>query len=112
MRKTISFDCMSNEITNKISDQNIKDMRLNMTETDAEEFDQFVEKHWGKESVFKIDKYKEEKKKEAKINSRGRKTKKDKEEENIALSRPRESSDCVLRLSGRARRSVRCFSRS
>ncbi len=35
-------------ITNKISDQNIKDMRLNMTETDAEEFDQFVEKHWGK----------------------------------------------------------------
>ena len=66
-------------ITNKISDQNIKDMRLNMTETDAEEFDQFVEKHWGKESVFKIDKYKEERKKEAKINSRGRKTKKDKE---------------------------------
>ncbi len=66
-------------ITNKISDQNIKDMRLNMTETDAEEFDEFVEKHWGKESVFKIDKYKEERKKEAKINSRGRKTKKDKE---------------------------------
>ena len=66
-------------ITNKISDQNIKDMRLNMTETDAEEFDQFVEKHWGKESVFKIDKYKEERKKEAKINSRGRKTKNDKE---------------------------------
>ena len=66
-------------ITNKISDQNIKDMRLNMTETDAEEFDQFVEKNWGKESVFKIDKYKEERKKEAKINSRGRKTKKDKE---------------------------------
>ena len=37
-----------------------------MTETDAEEFDQFVEKHWGKESVFKIDKYKEERKKKLK----------------------------------------------
>ena len=66
-------------ITNKISDQNIKDMRLNMTETDAEEFDQFVEKHWGKEKEKKNKKKKKKKKKEAKINSRGRKTKKDKE---------------------------------
>ena len=54
-------------ITNKISDQNIKEMRLNMTETDAEEFDDFVEKHWGKESVFRIDQYKASRKEEAKL---------------------------------------------
>ena len=52
-------------ITNKISDQNIKEMRLNMTDSDAEEFDAFVEKHWGKESVFSPEEYKEKKKKEA-----------------------------------------------
>ena len=52
-------------ITNKISDANIKEMRLNMTDTDAEEFDKFVERHWGKESVFRIDEYKEARKEEA-----------------------------------------------
>ena len=52
-------------ITNKLSDQNIKEMRLNMTEADAEEFDKFVEKHWGKESVFSIEKYKAQRKQEA-----------------------------------------------
>ena len=46
-------------ITNKISDANIKEMRQNMTEVDAEEFDKFVEKHWGKESVYKEYEYKE-----------------------------------------------------
>ena len=46
-------------ITNKITDANIKEMRLNMTETDAEEFDKFVEKHWGKESVYIPEEYKE-----------------------------------------------------
>ena len=35
-------------ITNPITDQNIKDMRNNMDETDVEAFDKFVEKHWGK----------------------------------------------------------------
>lgn len=34
-------------ITNKISDQNLKEMRNNMNETDAEEFDKFIEKNWG-----------------------------------------------------------------
>ena len=36
-----------------------------MTEADAEEFDKFVEKHWGKESVFSIEKYKAQRKQEA-----------------------------------------------
>ena len=35
-------------ITNPISDQNLKEMRENMDAADVEEFDKFVEKHWGK----------------------------------------------------------------
>ncbi len=35
------------QLTNKISDQNIHDMRANMDETDALEFDKFIEKYWG-----------------------------------------------------------------
>ena len=65
-------------ITNKLSDQNIKEMRLNMTETDAEEFDRFVEKHWGKESVFSIEKYKAERKQEATDTKKAVKLKKEK----------------------------------
>ena len=34
-------------LTNKISDQNIKEMRANMDETDVEAFDKFVEENWG-----------------------------------------------------------------
>ena len=34
-------------LTNPISDQNIKEMRNNMEETDVEGFDRFVEKHWS-----------------------------------------------------------------
>ena len=34
-------------ITNKISDKNLQEMRTNMDETDIEEFNKFVEKHWG-----------------------------------------------------------------
>ncbi len=34
-------------LTNKISDQNIKEMRANMDETDMEAFDKFVEENWG-----------------------------------------------------------------
>ena len=33
-------------ITNPISDFNLKEMRLNMDETDSEAFDKFVERHW------------------------------------------------------------------
>ncbi len=41
-------------ITNKISDKNIREMRLNMTDADAEDFDRFVARHWGEESVYKM----------------------------------------------------------
>lgn len=34
-------------ITNPITAQNIKEMRNNMDESDVEEFDRFIEKHWG-----------------------------------------------------------------
>ena len=34
-------------ITNKISEQNLREMRENMDETDQEEFDRFVEENWG-----------------------------------------------------------------
>ena len=34
-------------ITNKITDHNIQEMRLNMDDKDLAEFDKFVEKHWG-----------------------------------------------------------------
>ena len=60
-------------ITNKISDFNIREMRLNMNDADAEQFDKFVEKHWGKESVFRIEEYKETKKETAQKAKRGRK---------------------------------------
>ena len=35
-------------LTNKLSDQNIKEMINNMNETDAVEFDKFIERNWGK----------------------------------------------------------------
>ena len=34
-------------ITNKISDQNIREMRNNMDERDVEDFDDFIERNWG-----------------------------------------------------------------
>ena len=34
-------------ITNKISEKNLREMRNNMDESDQEEFDKFVEEHWG-----------------------------------------------------------------
>ena len=37
-------------ITNPISSENIKEMRNNMDETDAEAFDRFIEKHWGNQT--------------------------------------------------------------
>ena len=52
-------------ITNSITPGNIKEMRLNMDENDAVEFDKFVEEHWGKANVFNPTEYKEEKKKAA-----------------------------------------------
>jgi len=58
-------------ITNSITPENIKEMRLNMDETDATKFDEFVEEHWGKASVFNPTEYKEEKKKIAEKATRG-----------------------------------------
>lgn len=37
-------------LTNKISDQNIKEMRNNMSAEDVEQFDAFIERNWGKKS--------------------------------------------------------------
>ena len=34
-------------VTNPISQENLKEMRANMDETDLENFDKFVERHWG-----------------------------------------------------------------
>ena len=70
-------------ITNKISDTNIKEMRLNMDETDAVEFDQFVEEHWGKAAVFNTEQYKE-KVKEKVREARKAGTKKPKTGRNLA----------------------------
>ena len=36
-------------ITNPISNTNLNEMRSNMNEKDAEDFDKFVERHWGKQ---------------------------------------------------------------
>ena len=63
-------------ITNKISDKNIREMRLNMTDADAEDFDNFVARHWGKESVYKMAEERKEKSKIAATAARrGRKAK-------------------------------------
>ena len=37
-------------ITNPISETNLREMRINMDESDVENFDKFVEKHWGAQS--------------------------------------------------------------
>lgn len=34
-------------ITNPITEENLKEMRANMDETDLEKFDKFIEKHWA-----------------------------------------------------------------
>ena len=34
-------------ITNPISDENIAEMRLNMSEEDLDEFDEFLNRNWG-----------------------------------------------------------------
>ena len=35
-------------ITNPISDENLRQMKENMDDTDAENFEKFIEKHWKK----------------------------------------------------------------
>ena len=41
------------QITNKITDKNLAEMRANMDESDLEEFDNFVETYWGDKKVKK-----------------------------------------------------------
>ena len=64
-------------ITNKISDKNIREMRLNMTDGDAQEFDEFCARHWGEESVYRMEDERKEKSKiaEGMAKKRGRKPK-------------------------------------
>ena len=38
-------------ITNKISDKNLREMRINMDDNDAVEFDKFIERNWGKQAL-------------------------------------------------------------
>ena len=57
-------------LTNPISDKNIREMLVNMDDTDAEEFEKFVERNWGK----KVRKYDEEKIEEPKKRTKKTKT--------------------------------------
>lgn len=56
-------------LTNKISDQNLREMRSNMDETDMEAFDKFVEENWGTKIEYP------DMKKEEQPKKRGRKAK-------------------------------------
>jgi len=58
-------------MTNEISEQNLKEMRMNMNEADQEEFDKFIEKNWGN----KIAVEKEVLEPELQVKKRGRKPK-------------------------------------
>ena len=42
-------------ITNKITDHNIQEMRLNMDDNDLAEFDKFIEDHWGSSKKVKTE---------------------------------------------------------
>ena len=44
------------QITNKITDKNLEEMRANMDESDLEDFDNFVETYWGDQIKTKIQK--------------------------------------------------------
>ena len=61
-------------ITNPITETNLKEMRNNMASADVEEFDEFVEKHWGSQRKKTIQVSTEET--EEKPKGRGRRPKK------------------------------------
>ena len=61
-------------ITNPITDENLKGMRANMDETDLEDFDRFVEKHW-KKTAKKEETIQVSAGEESKVKKRGRKPK-------------------------------------
>ena len=72
-------------LTNKISDQNINEMRLNMDDNDIEAFDNFIEENWGerpkdlfadeKEEQPKVEKVESKTAKKVQTVKRGRKPK-------------------------------------
>jgi len=67
-------------VTNPISDENIRDMRNNMTELDAEAFDRFIEKHWGTKTKKTVTASSKTEETEEKPKRRGRKPKQEAEE--------------------------------
>ena len=58
-------------LTNPISENNIKEMRNNMDDSDKEDFDKFLQRNWG----IKVKNYEEEVNKNEKAVKRGRKPK-------------------------------------
>ena len=58
-------------LTNPISENNIKEMRNNMDDSDKEDFDKFLQRNWG----IKVKTYEEEVNKNEKAVKRGRKPK-------------------------------------
>ena len=69
------LECIDGEyvITNPITNTNIKEMRNNMDESDVEDFDRFIEKHWGNQLKQTVSVSSEET--EEKPKRRGRKAK-------------------------------------
>ena len=61
-------------ITNPITETNLREMRNNMDSTDVEEFDRFIEKHWGNRTKQTLEANSDEV--EEKTKRRGRKPKK------------------------------------
>ena len=55
-KNILEFRGDSYVLTNKISDKNIEEMKLNMDENDAEEFEEFIQRNWGTTTTKKIKK--------------------------------------------------------
>ncbi len=79
-------------VTNKISDYNLREMRANMDDTDAEAFNKFIEKHWGNEALkatmlydVKDEQTNEELKKDEKVNKELKKDEKNTNESNQSV---------------------------
>lgn len=49
-RNILEYDDGEYIITNPITDENIREMRLNMDDTDGEQFEKFIARHWGKKT--------------------------------------------------------------
>lgn len=49
-------------VTNPITPSNIKEMKINMEDKDAEEFDKFIQRHWGSDLIYNPEAERENKK--------------------------------------------------